>query len=226
MLKLKKRLSHGGTCPEEMKSRFGLLNVKQFMYDQIVYFGTIYFTADNRNRMYIDEEFEVEIGLPTSNSSVLPWAKETGGRIQNFHQNTDSLCLEAPYIVRERYHKNPTLDGFIEFLLIPFFWSFCYYTKNGIMADGERSHGRKGIIESYQEIFNTNSTSVINKFLELIAEKNYDRHMICPCGSKKKIMNCHGQIILQMKNLQSQHYYLSDIHDIQTELERSRIKYL
>jgi len=213
MLKLKARISYGGNYPEKMNSRFGLLKVKQIMYDQIVYSGTIHFTADNMNRLYIDDEFEVEIGLPTSNSSVLPWAKETGGRIpKNFHQNIDSLCLEVPYIIRKIYNENPTLEGFIELLLIPYFWIFCYYSKHGIMPDGERSHGKEGIIEGYKEIFNTNSTASINKFLEIIKTNNYNGFDVCPCGSKKELKNCHGHIVLQMMNLQSQYHFKPELN--------------
>lgn len=61
------------------------------------YNGTITFTANYDNLGLIDDEFEVELVFPLTDSDNVPTAKETGGRIPrdiDFHVYPDgTMCL-------------------------------------------------------------------------------------------------------------------------------------
>ena len=66
------------------------------------------------------------------------------------------------------------------------------------MPFGERSHGVKGIEEAYMErydLFDRNALIQIMLYLSKI--QRYRGHAKCPCGSGKKLRNCHGRRVLK-----------------------------
>lgn len=148
----------------------------------------------------INSIFTVEITFPDNFPKYPPIAKEVGGCIpQEFHKfSNECLCLGAPAIVNMNFAKDPTLLGFIEKILIPYLYSFCYWEKHGVMPYGEL-HGEEGIFESYKELFKTSSDYVTLQLLKILAEDNYRGHLPCHCKSGKKVRNCHGTVLLEIK---------------------------
>lgn len=197
---------------EEIKQDYPSLKLKHVENDQAIYAGSFAFTADYHGKGQIDEQFEVEISLPINNSDMMPLAKETRGRIPaDFHHNTDgTLCLGAPLEVRRKFTNDPSLQGLIKNLLVPFLYSFSYMEKYGDMPFEELSHGGQGIIEYYKELFGTNSELAILELLKIIVEDNYRGHLLCPCGSQDRLRSCHGQQIREIKNQQTREDFFSD----------------
>ena len=75
------------------------------------------------------------------------------------------------------------IKGFLEKLVIPFFYRLSYTERFGIAASqndlwGEYSHGDEGLREYLAEISN-------------YAKQNPSRNDLCPCGSGKKYKKCH-----------------------------------
>lgn len=174
--------------------------------------GLLDFSAQYEN-IPIDDSFSLEIILPESYSkSIPPIVKEVGGRIPNeFHKYPDgSLCLGAPLEVRKTFSENPTILGFLTFLVIPYLFSFCYWEKNQRMPFGERSHGVSGIIESYRDLFNVTSDIISLHLLKILAEGSYRGHSHCPCGIGVRLRNCHGPQLLKLRSYQNQHEFLCD----------------
>jgi len=50
-------------------------------------------------------------------------------------------------------------------------------------------------------------------FLKILLAKNYMRHHVCPCGSGKKICQCHEEILLKLDKCQSKIDFLKDFID-------------
>jgi hypothetical protein len=46
----------------------------------------------------------------------------------------------------------------------------------------------------------TKDNEAIISLLEIPASKAYKQSMICPCGNRKKLKECHGKIILNIQN--------------------------
>jgi hypothetical protein len=164
-----------------------------------VVLGPLDFCAEF-NGETINSVFTVEITFPNNFPDSPPIAKEIGGCIpQEFHKFSDeSLCLGTPAIINMVFAKDTTIIGFIEKLLIPYLYSFCYKEKHGVMPYGEL-HGEEGIFESYKDLFKTSSDYVALQLLKILAEDNYRGHLPCPCESGKNVRNCHGPVLLEIK---------------------------
>lgn len=199
---------------EEVEQNYPHLRLESCKDNLATYRGTIAFTANYKGCGLIDDVFKVEILFPLTNKGDIPIAKEIGGRIprkHDFHVNDDgAMCLGAPLEVRRLYKQTPSLEAFINRLLIPFLYSFSFKEKYGYMPFGELSHGVKGVAEYYKELFGTNSNLAVLSLLKIIVEDHYRGHILCPCGSGHKLRNCHGQQIREIKEHQTREQFFSD----------------
>ncbi|HAY22649.1 MAG TPA: hypothetical protein DCY27_10895 [Desulfobacterales bacterium] len=173
--------------------------------------GLLEFEASNED-IKIQDSFQIRLLIPDDYNKTPPKAYETGGKIPKaFHTySDDSLCLATPVEIRRKFSETPTLIGFVESLLIPYLFSFSFWKEHGWMPYGELAHGPEGIIQYYLESFKVDSEIIVLKFLKLLAMENYRGHHECPCGSGSKIRNCHGELILRYKGLQSQADFLDE----------------
>lgn len=153
----------------------------------------------------IEDEYSIEILIPQDYPLVLPKTFETGGRIpRDFHQYQDgSLCLGAPLATKQKFRKQPSLFGYVEGSVIPYLYSYSYKCKFGKLPFGELSHGGKGILEYYQEVFSVRDPRRVRKFLQILADGNYRGHSRCPCGTGKRLRSCHGELLLELMLLQT-----------------------
>lgn len=178
------------------------------------------------NGREIKDEFEIQINIPNDYPDSPPIAKEIGNRIpKDFHTNPDeSLCLSSPLRVRMRFSKNKTLLGFVDELVIPFLYSYRHLQEYGEMPYGEFSHGGMGILECYREHFGTSSDNVALSFLKILVSGNYRGHHTCPCGSGKKIRQCHGEKLKRLMESQRQEDYFTDLERIIDHFKTSKLE--
>lgn len=187
--------------------------------------GNLIFSAQY-NGVSVEDEYVVEISIPRGYPSILPTAKETGGRIpKDFHTNPDeTLCLGSRIEMRMKFHERESLIGFVEDLLIPFLYGFSYREKYGEMPYGELPHGIDGVLKSYQALFHVDDDLAVIAFLKILADDNYRGHISCPCGSNIKLRNCHGNIVRELQNFQSPEEYLQEsIHALYCINQQSKI---
>lgn len=157
-------------------------------------------------------DYQIAISIPRDYPKSYPCVREVGGKIDTgFHINPDgTLCLGAPIAIRKTFDKNPTLIGFVESCLIPFLYSYEYKLKYGKLPFGELSHGDLGIVEHYRSSFNVADDYALLGLLKILADESYRGHLECPCGSKQRLRNCHGEQLLDLKPHQSQNAFLMD----------------
>lgn len=78
-----------------------------------------------------------------------------------FHINYDkSLCLLHPIQLYNKYNKNTQLSEFVESFIIPYYYSFFYFIKEGVMPFGEYSHNSDGDIEAIIDYFCLNNNDM------------------------------------------------------------------
>jgi len=137
--------------------------------------------------------YKIEVSIPSSYPNVLPVAKETGNKISNsFHKNSDNtLCLGTRIDTYKIFCKDKTLLGYFRNLLIPYLFLHEYHCRSGKMRWGQRSHFAKGVIESYQELFQTNNPLVMARLLLWVLRKRVVIYTKCPCGSNINIVDCY-----------------------------------
>lgn len=190
-------------------------------YDTWIVRGMLEFSATYEG-VSIRDKFQIELTITKDYPDTPPIVKETATRIPNeFHTNPDgAFCLGAPLEVRMKFIKNPSLLGFVNEQVISFLYSFCYFEQHGEMPFGELSHGGKGILEYYTQLFNASSDVIAIKLLKILAENSYRGHYDCPCGSGKRIRNCHGGLLRNINSYQTQMGFLYDYIQCLTYLQK------
>ena len=138
--------------------------------------------------------YAVSIILPSAYPEDLPVVYEVGGRIPRVpdrHIYTNgSACVFMP---DDRWRSFPLDSSFIDYLNGPlhnYFLSQLTYEKTGEWPFGEFSHDEAGIIEYYQELFETQDISTVIELLLTLCDDKLRKHNACPCGSGKKVKRC------------------------------------
>ena len=129
------------------------------------------------------------------------------------HKYTDGmLCLETTHNLKTYLRTKPSLKNFLIKFLTTFFVNFIHYERTGIYIFGEHKHGDVGIIEMYMDRFGVKEAKTAFAILNIIANKKYRGHGLCPCGSEKRIRKCHGQddALINMIHSPNHQYYLDD----------------
>jgi SEC-C motif len=141
------------------------------------------------------DRYSIEVKIPDNYPIDMPIVKEVSGRIawsMNDHINGDgSICL---FVSDERWRHFPPGARLIDFLNGPvrnFFLGLSLRRLGAEWPFGERSHGADGILESYYELLDTTETQVVRAYLHYLSKKVIKGHWSCPCGSGKKLRNCH-----------------------------------
>jgi hypothetical protein len=57
-------------------------------------------------------------------------------------------------------------------------------------------HGAEGVRTSYRELLGTEDDDVIHGYLACLAAKQVKGHWWCPCGSGKRLRDCHVTQVL------------------------------
>lgn len=174
--------------------------------------------GSKENYPIIKDNYEIEITLASNPLSSLPQVRETGNRIAgvikrlektpaDLHVNlNDTVCL-CPYTAEKRKLPNGfNLKDFFNNLLVPYFYEQSYYEKHEQWPWGEYSHGELGLLEDYLEnrgegnnielitefIENFKKINFSNSYLQLVKKDKIKGHVICFCGSGKRIRDCHN----------------------------------
>lgn len=168
--------------------------------DSIILSGTLIMNAEYDNIPLYDE-YEVEITVSNRFPEEVPQVRELGKNIPSafghFYDN-GVLCLGAACELYDFLAERKSLISFIDEIIISYFYSASYFKRYGTVPFGERSHGVKGIEESYMDRYSLSDRNVLMQILlYLTGYQRYRGHMECPCGSGKKFRDCHGGKLLK-----------------------------
>jgi len=175
--------------------------------DETVLKGPLCFAASTDGLDTITECFEIEIVIPEKYPEVLPYVREIGGKMDvnyaHIHKS-GTLCLAVPIEERRVFLEQPSLLGFVNMLVIPYFYGYCHWKKHGVHPFGESEHGSQGIVRYYMDALGLTDKLEVLAFAAFLYEYGYRGHHPCPCGSGKKVRKCHGKV-------------LRDLHDKHTQ---------
>lgn len=142
----------------------------------------------------IDEQYSVRMEVPPTFPRALPRVFETQGRVRpGFHRNPDNtLCLGSPIALRLAIADEPTVVGFIDRVLIPYFYGHAYYQRHKRMPFGELAHGAAGLAHDVRRIFRLPRGTNAEEFLRLASlKRRHANKRSCPCGSGVRVGRCH-----------------------------------
>ena len=143
------------------------------------------------------QEYGIEISIPI-NSDKLPTVRDTERYIKKYtHLSSDkNFCLATDTDMYLRFRNGFDLSSWMEDYVELYFVSYEYYKRYGAFPFGERAHGSNGILEFYRDYFKLSTLYQASDIIVYIANKRYKGHHLCPCGSNKKLRDCHKDEIL------------------------------
>ena len=149
--------------------------------------------------------YDVKLHVPTNFPCQEPQVFETGGRIpkvvdRHVFPKYGNCCLG----VWEEWLLTAPVCSFDAFLTGPlhdYFVSQSWFDAKGEWPYGDRSHDEKGIIESYAEVLGVSKdVRVVAEYLRLLSMAEVKGHHSCPCGSGRRLRNCHRDHITELRN--------------------------
>jgi hypothetical protein len=135
------------------------------------------------------------------------------------HNSGEYACLCARCDYRKYWPRGSTLPNFIESLVVPFLTCQHYYDIHGHWPQsGEREHGAPGIVQAYNDFcrpLGEVTGAMIGRVVRILAVSGLPKgHNPCPCGSGKRIRDCHRSEIEQMRSMISPRDAAQDLADL------------
>ncbi len=148
------------------------------------------------------DRYSIEILFLRDYPKTLPQVRETGGRIPrtcdrhvNQSDGTACVCIPDEWIIQR---PDESFSTFLKGPVYNFFLSQKTFEVQREWPLGQRPHGNPGLLEFYQEFFKTTDPQLIKKHLECLSRKALKGHWDCPCGSGKRLRNCHHQKLVEL----------------------------
>jgi hypothetical protein len=149
------------------------------------------------------DRFQIQMIVSPEFPKAVPCVRELANRVplknSDWHTyENGGLCLLVP----EEWLINPQHDSLIAFLDGPVRNYFIAHAlaEEGVQRPmGERLHGAAGLWEAYGEMVGSNTPTTIRGYLECLAGEQLRGHWECPCGSGKKLRNCHMSYLAELK---------------------------
>ena len=136
------------------------------------------------------------------NKSSIPYVYDIKKEIRRNYEHrysNDRLCLATDIEQLLFIRNTKSICLWIEKYVESYYISYEYFQKYAIYPFGQYSHGVQGIAEYYETYFElTNKKNSLN-IIKYIFLNNYRGHNLCPCGSNKKVRDCHGEFIMKCK---------------------------
>lgn len=154
------------------------------------------------NNEHIVNQYKIRIALSDWLNGGLPSVYEISDSIPDDYShiyNDGMLCLSTDIEQKVHFTEGGMLSDWYEDFVIPYFFSMEYYVKYGKFPNGDRSHNKLGVIESYFDIFDVKEETELAEMFKYILKEPYRGHNLCPCNSGRKVRNCHGEVIRKWK---------------------------
>jgi hypothetical protein len=139
------------------------------------------------------DRYQVEIRFPREYPNALPVVEEIGGRIPRTADRHVSSDGTACLLVPEEWllSQDPSFKAFLSGPMKNFFLGQFLVDAGMPWPFGQRSHGREGLIEAYMQLLGINDSNRVAAYLDCLRKKALKGHFDCPCGSNKRLRNCH-----------------------------------
>ena len=149
------------------------------------------------------DRFMIELALPRTYPKGVPELREVGGRIPRVaDRHVEGDGKACAFLPDEYCYKHPNGMDLIDFLKGPvlgFLVGQSLAERGQPWPQGERAHGTDGITAFYTEVVGSSDPATIQRYLEALAAKQVRGHWPCPCGSGKRLRECHQERVLKIR---------------------------
>lgn len=149
--------------------------------------------------------FAVAIDLEPLERGDLPIVRETGGRIPwtaERHVNPDGtacVCLPEDYFLR---HPGPfDLSSYLDGPIRSLFIGQALVERGEAWPFGEWAHGDAGGTEWMQAFAKELPPERLKAYVDVLKLKALKGHIACPCGSGRRIRDCHFALLRRLRGL-------------------------
>ena len=173
-------------------------------------------------------KFNLEVVVPGDFPLAFPKVKELSNWIdENYpHRYTDGqFCLASDLELKMFFSQDTDICSFIEKYVIPYLYTYRFYEEYGVYPYGERSHGPMGDLEYLKDLFGVDDWGQVLDIMLFVVQSPYRGHLLCPCGSGKRIRNCHGEILKKVMNAELQDECREILLEIKREYDRNGKRY-
>lgn len=151
------------------------------------------------------DRYQVKLRLSQESPRAMPALYEIGNRIprkSDRHMEPDGkACIMLPDAYWYEHPQGMSLLDFLNGPVLNFFvnQSLIDLGQTDVWQNGEWGHGAEGIIEFYASILGTNNPETVFAYLGILKRDTIKGHWMCPCGSKRKIRNCHRELVNELR---------------------------
>lgn len=206
---------------EMVKEKYPMLDISKCEDDYI--FSGEFILNHVYDEIRMTGKFDLEIVVPGDFSLAFPRVRELSNCIDEDypHQYTNGqFCLASDLELRMFFSQDTDICSFIEKYVIPYLYTYRFYEEYGVYPYGERSHGTMGNLEYLQDLFQVDDWKQVLDFMLFVVQSSYRGHLLCPCGSGKRIRNCHGEILKKVMNAALQDECRAILLEIERECNR------
>ena len=202
---------------EDFLDKHRSMSIRPSKKDGLIVEGKLYFTAKTDGYREVEDFDKIRIKVANNFPFAIPEVEEIGNKIprkEEYHINPDNtLCLGSPLRLLYLLSKNKTLEGFVEYCLIPYLYGVSLKIQDGEkLVFGELAHGEKGIIDEYEKIFGIKGKDSIKQVIKLLSmKKRIANKQLCPCGCFSRLGKCKFKLnfkINEFRNYSSRKSFL------------------
>ena len=199
------------------------MSIKPSKNDGLIVEGKLYFTAKTDGYREVEDFYKIRIKIANNFPFAIPEVEEIGNKIpreEQYHINPDNtLCLGSPLRLFYLLSKNKTLEGFVEYCLIPYLYGVTLKIQDGEkFVFGELAHGQQGILDDYEKIFNIKGKNIIKQIIKILSmKKRIANKQQCPCGCLIRLGKCKNKLnfkINEFRNYSSRKFFLKEYNSL------------
>jgi len=197
---------------EEFLDTHRSMSIRSLNNNGLIVEGKLYFSAKTDGFREVQDFYKIQIKIANTFPSTIPEVQELENKIphkEEYHVNPDNtLCLGSSLRLLQLLNKKPTIEGFIEYCLIPYLYGVTLKLQdNEKLVFGELAHGEEGIIDEYEKIFEIAGKDSIKRVVQLLSiKKRIANKHICPCGCNNRLGKCRNKLNIRLNQFR---YYAS-----------------
>lgn len=150
------------------------------------------------------DRFKVHILLPPDYPKAPPIVWETAGRIprviaRHIYPSWGICCFFYPDEYRLRYPEGMSLFDFLQGPMRDYFLGQLAIEAGQPWPFGQRAHGKAGGFEFYEEFLGIKGKDAVLNYLQCLGYDSLKGHQRCPCGSGKRLRDCHSTDLARLR---------------------------
>ncbi len=163
----------------------------------------VYIVTDGPNGIGPIARYEIGIIFPKIYPSEEPSVYETAGtveRVADRHMYPSGRCCTCIWEEWLAKSIDTSVEAFCDGPLHNFFLSQFMFDKTRKWPFGDRSHGVDGVIEAIGDLLGVGpDEDAARRYIEIVAAREIKGHWACPCGSGKRLRNCHNDYVRELR---------------------------